>query len=213
MFDRFRQEKTGLARPHGGLGLGLAIVRHLVELHGGTVRAESAGDGQGVSFTVTLPAAADRKEAIVADSHMADSVAALAGTPEMPTLDGIRVLIVDDDAGSREMAKVALEHCGAGVVLAASAAEAEDVLARTAFDVLLVDIAMPVEDGYTFVRRMRTEGLRTPVGALTAHVHETDRGRALESGFDVHIQKPVEPRALATTVAALAGTSRRVLTR
>jgi signal transduction histidine kinase len=202
VFDRFSQEKTGTTRPHGGLGLGLAIVRQLVELHGGTVRVDSKGEGQGTTFTVTLPVLASRKGA--AGSRQADAaVAMLADTPEMPMLDGIRVLIVDDDAASREMASVVLEYCGASVTAAASATEARSALTRSACDVLLVDIAMPGEDGYTFVRRLRTEGLGQPVAALTAHVHETDRIRAVEAGFDVHIEKPVEPRALAKTVAAL----------
>jgi signal transduction histidine kinase/ActR/RegA family two-component response regulator len=202
VFDRFSQEKTGITRPHGGLGLGLAIVRQLVELHGGTVRVDSDGEGQGAVFTVSLPVVPSRKGATAAQEPKA-SVAMLADTADLPMLDGIHVLIVDDDAASREMVTVVLEYCGAYVATAASAAEARSALTRGACDVLLVDIAMPGEDGYTFVRRMRTEGLRKPVAALTAQAHETDRVRALESGFDVHIQKPVEPRALAKTVAEL----------
>ena len=127
---------------------------------------------------------------------------------DMPVLDGIRVLIVDDDAGAREMVTAVLEHCGANVASAASAAEARTTLGQGACDVLLVDIAMPDEDGYTFIRRLRTEGMRQPVAALTALAHETDRVRALESGFDIHIQKPVEPRALAKAVASLVGRGR-----
>jgi CheY-like chemotaxis protein len=123
----------------------------------------------------------------------------------MPRLDGIRVLIVDDDEASREMLTVVLEQCGANVASAASATEARSALTRSACDVLLVDIAMPGEDGYSFVRRIRTEGLRYPVAALTAQVHDTDRVRTLASGFDVHIAKPIEPRVVANTVAALVG--------
>jgi signal transduction histidine kinase/CheY-like chemotaxis protein len=207
VFDRFSQEKTGTTRPHGGLGLGLAIVRQLVELHGGAVRVQSNGDGQGAAFTISLPIVSDPKEATDRAPKDAENVI-LAETFEMPALDGIRVLIVDDDAGSREMVTVALEHCGARVVAAASAAEARSVLALDPCDVLLVDIAMPEEDGYAFVRTLRMEGARQPVAALTAQAHETDRDRALASGFDVHIHKPIEPRALAQAVAALVGNSR-----
>jgi signal transduction histidine kinase/ActR/RegA family two-component response regulator len=207
VFDRFSQEKTGTTRPHGGLGLGLAIVRQVVELHGGVVRVHSNGEGQGATFTVSLPVVSDRKAATRA-LQTNTGPAMLAEALELPALDGIRVLIVDDDAGAREMVTMALEHCGAHVASAASAAEARSALARNACDVLLVDIAMPGEDGYTFVRTMRTEGLRQPVAALTAHAHETDRARALASGFDVHIQKPTEPRALAHAVAALVGHTR-----
>ena len=202
VFDRFSQEKTGTSRPHGGLGLGLAIVRQLVESHGGTVRVRSAGEGQGAAFTVSLPVRSPRKDAM-GPQRTESSVTAVADPFEMPALDGIRVLIVDDDAGAREMVTVALEYCGADVISAASAAEARSALARSVCDVLLVDIAMPGEDGYAFVRRMRSEGLRQPVAALTAQAHETERVRALESGFDVHIKKPVEPRALAKAIAAL----------
>ena len=205
VFDRFSQEKAGTSRPHGGLGLGLAIVRQLVESHGGVVRAQSDGEGQGAAFTVSLPVRSARKDAI-RPQPSESSAAARADPFEMPSLDGIRVLIVDDDAGAREMVTVALEYCGADVVSAASAAEARSALARSACDVLLVDIAMPGEDGYALIRRMRTDGLRQPVAALTAQAHETDRVRALESGFDIHIEKPVGPRALANTVAALVKT-------
>jgi signal transduction histidine kinase/ActR/RegA family two-component response regulator len=205
VFDRFSQEKTGTTRQHGGLGLGLAIVRQLVELHGGTVRVDSSGEAQGAAFTVTLPVIPSRKGA-TGPRHPAASLAMLADASEMPVLDGIRVLIVDDDEGAREMATAVLEYCGACVSSVASAPEARNTFAQSTWDVLLVDIAMPGEDGYTFIRRMRKEGLGQPVAALTALAHQTDRARALESGFDVHIQKPVEPRALANAVAALVST-------
>jgi CheY-like chemotaxis protein len=204
VFDRFSQEKTGTARLHGGLGLGLAIVKQLVELHGGTIRVLSDGEGHGTSFTVSLPIAPARHDAF--GPRRAEANATVADAPEMPGLDGIRVLIVDDDVSAREMAKVVLEYCGASVRSAASANDARNALALSKYDVLLVDIAMPGEDGYTFIRSMRNEGLRQPVAALTALAHETDRVRALESGFDVHIQKPVEPRALAKAVATLVST-------
>jgi signal transduction histidine kinase/ActR/RegA family two-component response regulator len=202
VFDRFSQEKTGTTRPHGGLGLGLAIVRQLVELHGGTIRVQSDGEGHGTAFTVILPAMPARTDA-AATRQVAATTAMFTEAGGMPVLDGIRVLIVDDDAGAREMVTAVLEYCGANVASAASAAQARTALGQNACDVLLVDIAMPDEDGYTFIRRLRREGMRQPVAALTALAHETDRVRALESGFDVHIQKPVEPRTLAKAVASL----------
>ena len=132
--------------------------------------------------------------------------ALIAEVRGLPVLDGTRVLVVDDDASSREMVTAVLEHCGAHVLSAASAMEARSALESSGYDVLLVDIAMPGEDGYAFIRSIRMNGLQQPAAALTALAHETDRIRALESGFDVHIQKPVEPLALARAVAGLLGT-------
>jgi two-component system CheB/CheR fusion protein len=135
--------------------------------------------------------------------HMEEDRSAIAQTLDVPALAGVRVLVVDDDASAREVVTAALEHYGAVVATAASAAEARSTLARTACDVLLVDLAMPGEDGYAFIRRMRADGLRHPVAALTAQAHETERARTLASGFDIHIQKPVAPHALAVAVAEL----------
>jgi signal transduction histidine kinase len=202
VFDRFSQEKTGTDRPYGGLGLGLAIVRQLVELHGGTVHAHSDGEGRGAAFFVSLPIVSSHRD-VIGPGQMEDGHAVIVDPPTMPLLDGVRVLVVDDHAGTREMVTAVLEHCGAVVASAPSAAEARSTLARTACDVLLVDLAMPGEDGCAFIRRMRADGLRQPVAALTAQAHETERVRALESGFDVHIQKPVAPHALAVAVAGL----------
>ena len=199
VFERFRQEKTGTTRPHGGLGLGLAIVRQLVELHGGTIRADSGGEGRGATFTVNLPAA--RKDAL--DRALAGDVTPLAQPPELPSLDGVRVLVVDDDVAAREMVTEALTHCGARVASAASAAEARSVLAENGCHVLLVDIAMPGEDGYALMRDLRIRGLRLPAAALTAQAHDADRVRALDAGFTVHISKPIGARDLADAVASL----------
>jgi signal transduction histidine kinase/CheY-like chemotaxis protein len=204
VFDRFSQEKTGTTRRHGGLGLGLAIVRQLVELHGGTVHVDSRGEGQGTTVTVNLPIGSGHTEGRPVPQAHAEA-AAVAGSAQMPVLDGIHVLVVDDDVSAREIATVTLEHCGARVTTADSAAQAREALVRGACDVLLVDIAMPHEDGYSFVGQLRAQGLRQPIAALTAQAHEIDRARALASGFDVHIPKPIEPRALAQAVAALAG--------
>ena len=202
VFDRFSQEKTGTDRPYGGLGLGLAIVRQLVELHGGTVRVHSDGEGRGAAFSVSLPIVSANKDAN-GPVRMDEGHALIADPPSMPALAGVRVLVVDDDAGAREMVTAVLEHCGAIVAAAESAAEARSTLARSACDVLLVDLAMPGEDGYAFIQRMRAEGLRQPAAALTAQAHETERVRALECGFDIHIRKPVAPQALALAVAEL----------
>jgi signal transduction histidine kinase/ActR/RegA family two-component response regulator len=207
VFDRFSQEKTGTTRPHGGLGLGLAIVRQLVELHGGTIRVESGGENQGAVFTVSLPLVPVRKP-LAATPGADAAVAPIVDGNEMPVLDGILVLVVDDDLSAREMVTVTLEHCGAQVSSAGSAAEARMTTAITACDVMLIDIAMPGEDGYSLIRDLRTRGLRQPMAALTALAHDTDRARALEAGFDVHISKPVEPRALALAVAAMARRTR-----
>jgi CheY-like chemotaxis protein len=205
VFDRFRQEKTGTTRPHGGLGLGLAIVRQLVELHGGTVRAESAGEGSGSVFTVTLPLArTDSTIVSPADSYLT----AAARDDALPPLDGVRVLVVDDDATAREMVRAALEHCGALVASAASAREARRELTAAFCDVLLIDIAMPDEDGYTLIRDLRISGVVQPAVALTAQARDVDRRHALEAGFDLHLTKPVEARALAQAVAALRDASR-----
>ena len=202
VFDRFTQEKNGIDRPYGGLGLGLAIVRQLVELHGGTIRVHSDGVGQGTTFSVSLPVVAAQKDAI-GPMHFLENRPLIDLTPHMPALAGVRVLVVDDDPGAREMVTAVLEHCGAVVAAAASAAEARSILACSACDVLLVDLAMPGEDGYAFIQRLRADGLRHPAAALTALAHESERRRALESGFDLHIQKPVAPQALAVAVAEL----------
>jgi signal transduction histidine kinase/ActR/RegA family two-component response regulator len=208
VFDRFRQEQTGTTRPHGGLGLGLAIARQLVELHGGTVRAESPGDGHGATFTVTLPRAhapaLARPEAPGAEDGSVDR-------RSMPVLRGVHVLVVDDDAAAREMVTAALEYCGAAVTTAASAVEARQRLAEESCDVLLVDIAMPGEDGYAFIRDIRARGLRQPAAALTAQARDVDRDQALRAGFDTHICKPVEAHPLALAVASLVEQARATI--
>jgi CheY-like chemotaxis protein len=209
VFDRFSQERAGTTRPHGGLGLGLAIVRQLVELHGGTVRVMSDGHGRGTVFNVSLPVLALEE---VGTRQPGAHAGVITDSRETPALDGLRVLIVDDDVLAREMVTVALEHCGACVASVASADEARKALTRSACDVLLVDIAMPGEDGYTFVREMRMRGLQVRIAALTAQVRETDRLRALESGFDLHIPKPVEPLALAQAIAGLMDSTRAAVT-
>ncbi|MBD2104063.1 response regulator [Leptolyngbya sp. FACHB-261] len=205
VFDRFRQADSSITRAHGGLGLGLAIVRHLVELHGGTVQAESPGEGQGTTFTVQLPIAAVRNEAAQLEHNKPYEDQLVRES--LLTLQGIRVLIVDDEADARELLTIALEQFGATVTATASASEALTVLQQLRPDVLVSDIGMPGEDGYILIRQIRAlkaeQGGQTPAVALTAYVREEDRALAIRAGFQVHVSKPVEPVKLAMVVASL----------
>jgi signal transduction histidine kinase/CheY-like chemotaxis protein len=206
VFDRFRQADSTATRVHGGLGLGLAIVRHLVELHGGTVAADSAGEGQGATFKVTLP----RRAAVLpAGVEAGEARAAAAGAfDEAPSpLAGVRVLVVDDEPDARELLPSLLEPHGARVTVAASAAEALAALATEWADVLVADIGMPGEDGYSLIRSVRglDGGAKLPAIALTAYAGEGNRRRALEAGFQVHLAKPVDPSELLAAVLGLAG--------
>lgn len=198
IFERFHQAESASTRLHGGLGLGLAIVRQLVELHGGRVGVESPGAGKGATFTVELPVA-------TAESSSRASGAATRGDTG-PSLAGLRVLAVDDDADARHVVSAVLETYGAEATVVSSAAEALDALGRAEFDVLVADIAMPGQDGYELidsVRARETGGRRIPAVALTAFARREDADRALATGYDAHLVKPVEPRRLADAVAAL----------
>jgi len=214
VFDRFRQQDGTTTRRHGGLGLGLAIVRHLVELHGGSVRAESGGEGRGSAFTVLLPAApagparppgphgnAEAREA-QADARVARP---LFDCPDR--LDGLRVLVVDDDADAREVLRAGLAHCGAVVEVAGSAEEALAAVRASAPELLISDIGMPGEDGYALIRRVRElpagRGGRVPAVALTAYARAEDRMQALRAGYQMHVSKPVELAELAAVAASL----------
>jgi len=218
VFDRLRQADASSTRHHGGLGLGLAIVRHLVELHGGTVSAASDGVGRGATFSVRLPTAAGaraapsapggaaRPEAAQAPEHASRGQRPRAEAPSH-LLWGVNVLVVDDEQDAREVLRLGLEQRGAKVTVAASASEALTVLrhAGGAFDVVLSDIGMPGEDGYSLIRCVRqldpTHGRDVPAVALTAYARAEDKARAIEAGFKTHVSKPVEPAKLAQVVA------------
>lgn len=193
----------------GGLGLGLAIARHLVELHGGTLRAASAGPEQGATFTVTLPLTDERPAQDVEDRRI---VATQLASSQLPALDGVRVLVVDDEADVRELLRTILAQAGARVALAENAAAALSALARGTFDVLVSDIRMPDEDGYAFLRKVRALGAgrggQIPALALTAYTRIDDREAALSAGFQQHTGKPIEPAELCAVVATLAGVAR-----
>jgi PAS domain S-box-containing protein len=206
IFERFRQGESGTTRSHGGLGIGLALVRHLVELHGGSVHATSPGRGGGATFVVKLPLAI-----ALVEPHdplrlhpTASAGAALEGIRDQ--LQGVDVLIVDDDEDALEFVKVLLERAGATVLTAGSAKEALERLGRQSVDIVVSDIEMPGEDGYALLRRIREAGhgpSRLPVVALTAYGRVEDRIRTLSSGFALHVPKPVEPAELIAVVASL----------
>ena len=206
VFHPFRQAEGTTTRKHPGLGLGLAIVRHLVELHGGSVSAASPGEGKGATFTVVLPTIVAASPSHEAASHTVCSSSYLS---ELPTLSGVRVLVVDDEADAREVLITMLRQAGASVLSAGSVADALTLLNRETFHVLVSDIGMPGEDGYAFIRSVRQRavdaGGRIPAAALTAYARSEDRLRALAAGFQIHVPKPVQPEELVTVVASLAG--------
>jgi signal transduction histidine kinase/CheY-like chemotaxis protein len=200
VFDRFRQADMTTTRAHGGLGLGLAIVRQLVELHGGTVRVDSGGRGRGATFTVTLPLMTRQKRAKRSGK--------LARSQEVAqNLKGVRVLVVDDEVDTRELLKTVLSRQGARVTTAASAGAALNLISRVKPHVLISDVGMPGTDGYALMRRVRAlpdeRGGKIPAVALTAYAREQDRKRALAAGYQLHLAKPVEVNQLSASVAHL----------
>ncbi len=208
VFERFRQEDSSSTRSFNGLGLGLAIVRHLVELHGGTVRADSEGEGRGATFTVKLPSIPVRIETQNLEQPQ-PTVSSGVPFDNAPSLDGLRVIVVDDEVDSREFIIAVLEQCGAQVTPVGSAKEAIEAVSQVKADVLVSDIGMPGEDGYSLIRKVRAlcpqQGGQIPAVALTAYARTEDRTKAIAQGFQIHIPKPVEPIELATVVASLAG--------
>jgi signal transduction histidine kinase/DNA-binding response OmpR family regulator len=212
VFDRFRQADGTTTRRHGGLGLGLAIARHLVELHGGTIRADSQGEGRGAAFTVSLPVTTAPVTGAGADETVPGDVE--VSPARSGKLDGLRVLIVDDETDTRALIAFTLSMSGAEVKAAATAREALDMLQRWAPDVLISDIGMPGVDGYAFIRKVRE--LETdsksmlPAIALTAYAGVEDRAQALSAGFQTHLAKPLDPGELVQVVATLAGRSLKV---
>ena len=207
VFERFRQGDSSNTRSHGGLGLGLAVVRHLVEMHGGTVAARSAGKGQGATFTVTLP---------ILDPARLPALAPAPETPALPSecaadspdLKGIRVLVVDDGDDVREVVSTVLGQCGADVRAVGSAGEALQALAEFSPHVLVSEIEMRGETGFSLIQRVRAlpqdRGGQVPAAALSAYGRCDDRVQALLAGFQIHVPKPVQPAELVAVVASLA---------
>jgi CheY-like chemotaxis protein len=208
VFERFRQADATTKRSFGGLGLGLAIVKQLIELHGGTVRANSEGEGKGATFTVTLPLAVSHGE----EKHRAPQHTITPETSEVfsqISLEGVDVLVVDDEPDARELVKRILDGCKARVVTVGSAAEAMRAFKKHRPNVILSDIGMPGQDGYEFMRMLRTlpadQGGQTPAAALTAYARPQDRRQALIAGYQSHVVKPADAAELITVVASLAG--------
>ena len=216
VFDRFRQADSSLRRRFAGLGLGLSIVKYIVEAHGGTVEATSPGEGKGSTFTVRLPVRAVRvqeedgqadPEGWRGEDGPADSASFAIPRPPV-RLDGLHVLVVDDDADAREVLMMLLKRVGAVVVTVSSASEAVESVAKGRPDVLISDLAMPDQDGFDLIRQLREAGQdakHLPAVALTAFVQKDDADLALSAGFQVHLPKPVDPHDLTSAIARLAG--------
>jgi len=203
VFERFRQADSSSTRTYGGLGLGLAIVRHLVELHGGSIHADSPGEQQGATFTIKLPLLKSQPLNPSTPPPLYPRAAV------SPSLLGVRVLVVDDQLDTREFVTIVLEQCQAEVRAVASVQEALQIIQEWKPDVLVSDIGMPQEDGYSLIRKLRSQspelGRNIPAAALTAYARAEDRMRAIQEGYQLHLPKPVEPAELATVVASLVG--------
>ena len=211
MFDRFQQQDASTTRRHGGLGIGLSIARQLTQLHGGSIRAESAGVGKGATFRVTLPVLPGTPASAEAD-FLAGLGEGREGDAESRPLRGVTVLLVEDEADVREMAAFALRSAGAHVLAAGGAVEGFELFRTHRPHAIVCDIGMPEHDGYDFMRWVRRlsadEGGRTPAAALTAFARPEDRRRTLAVGFQAHLVKPTAPTELVDAVAALARDAR-----
>ena len=208
VFDRFRQAEGSISRKQGGLGLGLAVARHLVELHGGTITAESEGLGNGAVFTVDLPLAQERRDPARAEERRRE-VERRHSRSGVIRLDGIHVLLVEDDDDSRKLLGTMVKHYGAKVTSTKSAAKALEVFENEVPDVIISDIGMPDQDGYELIRKLRAlpveKGGNIPAIALTGYASRKDRERALNSGYNQHIAKPIEQADMISAIAALVG--------
>jgi PAS domain S-box-containing protein len=206
LFQRFRQADVSATREHGGLGIGLALVKELAELHGGEVRAASEGEGRGATFTVKLPLAILHVKNEERRQHpRVSSPMSVLPDQNPPELEGVRVLVVDDEPDALEVIQRILEGRHAEVTTVRNVDDALAALKREPFDVLLSDIGMPRRDGYELISEVRKLGVKTPAAAVTAFARSEDRTRALFSGYQAHVTKPVEPSELLATVASLSG--------
>ncbi|PMB14759.1 hypothetical protein CEN48_09020 [Fischerella thermalis CCMEE 5282] len=211
VFDRFRQADSSSTRSHGGLGLGLAIVRHLVEMHGGTVDVTSPGKEQGTTFTVKLPLLKSQDSIVHTEELTVNSQQANFNCLPISSsvLDGVRVLVVDDEADTRDYLTTLLKQSQADVLAVASVPAALEAVEHWKPDVLVSDIGMPEEDGYSLLRKLRSlapeKGGKIPAAALTAYARAEDRRRAIQAGFQLHLPKPIDPSELITVVASLVG--------
>ncbi len=207
VFDRFRQGDASTTRRHGGLGLGLAIVKQLVELHGGDIRVQSGGIGQGTIFTLNLPLIALHTEPLTERRHPRAPLHQREPSPEI-SLANVHALVVDDDGDARDLVQRLLQMAGATVSMASSASEAMERILAERPDVLVCDIGMPGEDGYAFIRRLRSiersQGSALPAVALSAYARSDDRAKAIRAGFQNHLAKPVEPAELLAVISSLA---------
>ena len=208
VFERFRQGDSSNTRSHGGLGLGLAVARHLVELHGGTIDARSEGEGRGATFTVTLPIADPAQLPPAAPAPVREPTPTTSLMADAPDLRGVRVLVVDDGEDVREVVSAVLGQCGAEVQAVGTAGEALEALAQFAPDVLVSEVEMRGETGFSLIQKVRAlpadRGGRVPAAALSAYSRTDDRVQALLAGFQIHVPKPIQPTELVAVVASLA---------